>query len=166
MAPTLDLDFVKQAFPDPRLKIEKNTAYDVLGWADVAMVASGTAMLETALEGTPFCLFYRLSSSNAWLYRNVARYRGYIGMPNVLLKKEAVREFFQETATVTNLYNECVKLITDEPYRAQQARELKACRELLGTTGASRRVAFSISDILRAIPLEGSDGLAPAPAIS
>ena len=86
------------------------------------MVASGTATLETALIGTPFCLFYRISPSSAWIYHHIARYRGFIGMPNLLHGREVVREFFHEKALPEALAAECVRLIEDEPYRTPSRR--------------------------------------------
>ncbi len=57
VAATLSLDWVRELYNHPRISIESGNAYDVLCWADAAGVASGTATLETALIGTPFCLY-------------------------------------------------------------------------------------------------------------
>lgn len=144
VARTLDKSFVEAHFQSKRITFEKGNSHDVLNWADVAVVASGTATLETALIGTPFSLFYKVSKLSAWFYRNLMNYRGFIGMPNLLHQKEWVREFFQDNATPENLFSETVKLINDETYRSAQSQALRTCREKLGDVGANNRAAETI----------------------
>ena len=72
----------------------------------MAAVASGTATLETALVGTPFCLFYEVSFTSAFFYNYLSGYHGFMGMPNLLHGREVVREFFHEKATAQNLFRE------------------------------------------------------------
>ena len=114
----------------------------------MALVASGTATLETALIGTPFALFYKVSSTSSWIYKYLMSYKGFIGMPNLLHKKEIAREFFQESATSENLFSEIDKLISIESYRKEKAAQLQKCRNFLGDEGASLRAAEKIKAFL------------------
>jgi lipid-A-disaccharide synthase len=120
----------------------------VLEWADIAVVASGTATLETALIGTPLCLFYRMSRSSWWVYKFLMSYRGFIGMPNLLHKRQVAKEFFQNDAKPEKIFEECVKLIEDEKYRKDLVRDLLLCRDFLGQTGASERTAREIDRVI------------------
>ena len=148
VASTLSLEAVQKALPADGIGLVQGQSREVLEWSDVALVASGTATLETALIGTPFCLFYRTSPSSAWIYHHIARYRGFIGMPNLLHGREVVREFFQEKALPETLAAECIRLVEEEPYRTQQAERLLECRDRLGQPGASARVAKQLFSLL------------------
>ncbi len=148
IAPTVDAENLSSEFGE-RVRCETGNALDVLQWADVALVASGTATLETALVGTPFCLFYRVSATSAWLFQNIVRYQGFIGMPNVLAGREIVREFFQQRATPDRIFEELKRLIEDEAYRKEVGETLLSIRSSLGDTGASRRAATEILAFLK-----------------
>jgi lipid-A-disaccharide synthase len=150
VASTLSLDAVSAAFADQRITILPGDSRSVLRWADLALVASGTATLETALIGTPFLLYYRISRSSAWIYHHLARYRGFIGMPNLLHGREVAREYFQEKASADNLIAEASRLIEDASYRQAMASALVECRRLLGQPGASRRAAAQVMEVLEA----------------
>lgn len=148
VASTLSKDLVQSHFSNSNVEIEEGSAREVLAWADVAVVASGTATLETALIGTPLCLLYRLSKSSEFFCRYILRYRGFLGMPNLLLGKEVVREFFQEKATPENLYKECIRLLEDSDYRSNHHQALLQIRAQLGDVGASARAAREINKVL------------------
>ncbi len=71
-------------------------------------------------------------------------YRDFIGMPNLLHKREIVKEFFQDKAKAENLFQETDKLIQDEVYRNAQTASLIECRKKLGDVGANQRAAENI----------------------
>jgi lipid-A-disaccharide synthase len=148
VAQTLSKDFVQQSFGRPDITFIDSNSHDVLNWADVAVVASGTATLETALIGTPFSLFYRVSKISSWVFRKLTKYRGFIGMPNLLQGREVVREFFQAQASAQALFVETDKLIQNEIYRNEQVSALLNCRLKLGDTGANVRAAENIHQFL------------------
>ncbi|MCH8213115.1 MAG: lipid-A-disaccharide synthase, partial [Proteobacteria bacterium] len=76
VASTVDLACMKALFPDKRILFQEAAATEAMEWADLAVIASGTATLEAALVGTPSLLFYRVGKATAFIYHNVARYRG------------------------------------------------------------------------------------------
>lgn len=151
VAETLDENEVREALgPAISLVTGPRAARDVLAWADVAAVASGTATLETALVGTPFVLFYRVTPTSAWIFRHFVRYRGHIGMPNVLLGREVAPELFQQAATPERLAAAVARLLDDESARREQWLRFGDLRDTLGGPGASRRAA--IETIRAALP--------------
>lgn len=85
--------------------------------ADVAAVASGTAVLEAALVGTPAVAFYVLSDAQAKIFRRVY-HRPYITLPNLVLDEPVVRELLQEDATPSALAESILALL-DDPARQQ-----------------------------------------------
>jgi lipid-A-disaccharide synthase len=124
-------------------------SWDTLDWADIAVVASGTATLETALIGTPFCLFYKVNTSSAWLFKNWIKYRGFLGMPNILLGRQVVKECFQENATSEKLFSEIKHLVNSGPARLNMVSSLLSCHQLLGGKGASIRAAKIVSEVIK-----------------
>jgi lipid-A-disaccharide synthase len=84
VASTLSPDWVTKSLGISPSELVTNS-WDSFHWADLAVVASGTATLEAALIGTPFALFYRVSPSSAWIFKHFVKYSGFIGMPNILL---------------------------------------------------------------------------------
>jgi lipid-A-disaccharide synthase len=149
VASTLTVEEVDSHFAGAPVEVLGGDSRQTIEWADIAAVASGTATLETAIIGTPFCLFYRMSRSTSWVIRHLIRYRRFFGMPNLLHGKEVVREFLHDKATVHAILRECRWMIEDERYRVALADQLAACRTLLGDPGASRRAALSIFSVVR-----------------
>ena len=137
-----------ELFQDPAVELIDGNAHSVVRWSDLAVVASGTATLETALIGTPLALFYVISRSNAFVFKHIARYRGFLGMPNLLLGEEVIKEFFQEKAKANLIFPEIERLIENEAYRLEMTNSLRQCRSLLGAEGASRRAAFQVFQTL------------------
>ncbi len=140
VAPTLKMADLQKTFPE-NVELVAGDSFGVRRWADLALITSGTATLETALLGVPFCLFYKVSRSSSFVFKYVAKYTGWIGMPNVLLKKEIAPEFFQEKATAQNLVSYCKKAIENEAYRNLQREELLRCRKILGSGNAIEKAS-------------------------
>lgn len=141
VAATLSMEWVGELYKHPRISVEQGNAYEVLCWADAAGVASGTATLETALIGTPFCLYYLVTPLHAFLFKTVVRWTGPIGMPNLLLDRPVAEEFYQKRAKADLIANEVSRIFEDEGYRRDMVGALIKCRERLGTSGASDRAA-------------------------
>jgi lipid-A-disaccharide synthase len=75
-------------------------AREVLAAADVVLVASGTATLETLLSKRPMVVAYRLGALTAFLLRRLGLVKvRHFSQPNLLAGGEVVPEFFQEAAT-------------------------------------------------------------------
>jgi lipid-A-disaccharide synthase len=71
-----------------------------LAAADVVLVASGTATLETLLSQRPMVVAYRLGAATAFLLRRLGLVKvAHFAQPNLLLGRRAVPEFFQEQVT-------------------------------------------------------------------
>jgi lipid-A-disaccharide synthase len=114
--------------------------YDAVGISDAAMVASGTATLETALLETPMVIAYRISPLTAAVGRRVIRVK-HIGLVNLIAGKTLAPELVQENATAPRLAAEVKALLTDRERREMIRGELAAIRRKLGQPGAARRAA-------------------------
>jgi len=104
-------------------------AWDIMEACDAALVASGTATLETALFQRPMVISYVLTP----LMRRVMEWKAgqdgpslpWVGLPNVLLREFAVPELLQEQATPANLSAACVRALTDTTYIAQTEEKFR-----------------------------------------
>ena len=115
----------------------------VLASADVALTASGTATVQTALHDTPMVVVYRLSPLTYRLGRPLVRLDTF-GMVNLIAGEKIVPELIQDAFTPEAVAAEAVSMLTD-PARAARIRAgLARVRERLGGPGASRRAAEAI----------------------
>lgn len=148
-------DSLLNKFPEVR-KIE-GRLYDLVSAADFALVASGTATLETALLGTPFFLLYKASWSTYFLGKRLIRVP-YLGIVNLLAGKGIVLEFIQGQALPARIACEAQMHLQKEELLTKMKQEFLKVREKLGEGGASRRAAESI---LKMLPgkLRGHDRL-------
>ncbi len=101
--------------------ILNGNAHDAIAAADVVLVASGTATLETALLQRPMVITYRMPRLSWWMM-NPRRYQPYVGLPNILAGEFVVPEFLQDAATAENLAQAVLDLLHDAPRRERIRR--------------------------------------------
>jgi lipid-A-disaccharide synthase len=121
--------------------------YDAVGISDAAMVASGTATLETALLETPMVIAYRASPLTAAIGKRVVRI-DHFGLANIIAGKAVVPELFQDDATAEKLAAEVKAILCDRTRYDAIRRDLAGVREKLGEPGASRRAAQIALEIM------------------
>ncbi|MBL7151327.1 MAG: lipid-A-disaccharide synthase [Candidatus Omnitrophica bacterium] len=130
------------------LKIVEGKTYDCLNAADFALVASGTATLETLIMQKPFVIIYRLSLLNYLLYLPQVKIP-YIGMVNILAGKKIVPEFIQFGATPQKIAKETLRILKDPARLEQMQKELARAKASLGEPGASLRAAHCVVSLLQ-----------------
>lgn len=112
-------------------------AHAALTAANVALVASGTATLETALLKRPMVVTYKLSRLSAFLMRRKG-YLPYVGLPNILAGRFVVPELLQEDATPGNLAQALLNLLHDSQVRNGLEAEFRVMHESLRQNTAQR----------------------------
>jgi len=125
--------------------------YDILKFADAALINSGTASLEAALIGTPQVVCWSTSFITAVLAKYLLRVMDhvkYISLGNLILDKLAFRELIQYDFTSGEAAAEIRRLIEDLPYRERMLTDYREIRLHLGGTGASRSVAKAMIQCL------------------
>ena len=135
----------------PRVDLVVGRTYDVLKFADAAVVNSGTASLEAVLTGTPQVVCWSTSPLTAWIARHVFRVMDhikYISLGNLCLDRLAFRELVQEDFTADAVTAEVQRLVEDAPYREQMLADYADIRQSLGGSGASRAVAGAMIEEL------------------
>lgn len=142
LAPTLtvaDLEREGRVALDGIRIIESDT-YSIVAASEAALVASGTATLETALLGCPMVIAYKVSPLTWMAARLLVRGVNFAGMPNILAGREIVPELIQGRVTSANLVR-AAEHILSEPKRSETVAALSELRARLGTPGAAARVA-------------------------
>jgi lipid-A-disaccharide synthase len=84
------------------IKLVKGRTYDLLKSASVAIVASGTATLETALLGVPQVVVYKTNALTFQIAKRMVRTK-YVALPNLILNKLSVVELLQHDFTFEKL---------------------------------------------------------------
>jgi lipid-A-disaccharide synthase len=112
-------------------------SHEALAAADLALVASGTATLETALFKTPMVIAYRQSPISWRLMRSML-YLPYVGMPNILAGERLVPELLQDEATPTALAAALLELARDKAARERQIARFHEFHHLLRQNTADK----------------------------
>lgn len=144
VAPTLDPGFVRTHLGDAPVTLVQDRPYAARAHADAALVASGTATLETALLGTPFAIVYKLNALTYEMAKRVVKVP-HFGLANVVARREVAPELLQGEVNPERLGVELTRLLESETARRIRT-ELGDVRGHLGEPGAAGRVA---EDLLR-----------------
>ena len=110
--------------------------------AEAAVVNSGTASLETVLLGTPQVVGFIMGSRITYaIARKIVKVK-FISLGNLIIDRQAFKEFIQEDCNAGNLVAEVRALIEDG------ASEYDCIRKALGGKGASAAVAKAMIEEL------------------
>lgn len=137
------------------LRIGVGDVHEVMQRAAAGVVASGTATLEAAYFGLPYCLVYRV----AWLTYVVGRLVvevDHLGIVNVIAGREVVKELLQGDATPEGIAAELGRLLDDPAAREALRVEMAAVVATLGEGGAHARAAGAVMEALEAAGDGGS----------
>ncbi len=115
------------------------TSEEALARAERALTKSGTSTLEIALAGIPMVVAHRVHPLTYWLGRLFVRGVKHLALPNILLGREAVREYVQ--VFTPDELTQSLKGAEPPP-----AEELRA---VLGQGGVADRAATLAWEMLR-----------------
>lgn len=140
----------KQTFQVPAgldLRIVTGMTYDAVAAASAAIVASGTATVETALLGTPMVVVYRVARLTEFVLRRFV-VTPYFAMPNLIAGSRIVPELFQQDCTPPRIAAEILRLLDSPQARGEMQDGLALVRGRLGPGGAIERAAEIIVGML------------------
>lgn len=149
-APSISPEYYQQYIGQTELKIIFGQTYRLLQHADVALVTSGTATLETALFRVPqaVCYYTPLAKLFSFLRRHVLTVK-YISLVNLIADREVVKEFVADDMTVKNVQDELRNIIEKKEYRQRMLTGYECMAERLGTVGAPKHAAREMVRLLR-----------------
>lgn len=107
--------------------------------ADVVLLASGTATLESLLLGRPMVVAYKTSALTAWLMVRAGLLKvALVSLPNLLAAEPTVPERLQDAATPEQLAADVLALLGDPALARRQLRPFDAVRRELRRNAAER----------------------------
>jgi lipid-A-disaccharide synthase len=133
----------------PKVLLLEGRAQQVLAACDGAIVASGTATLETLLSRRPMVVAYRLGALTAFLLRRLRLVKvPYFSQPNLLVGRPLVPELLQEQVSGAALGEALLGVLSDRAYLRELDAEFLKVHETL-RVGAAARAAEAILMLLR-----------------
>jgi lipid-A-disaccharide synthase len=139
-APNFSEDYYKQFFDEQTLPIVFDATYDLLRNSAAAIVASGTATLETAILRVPEVVVYKANGLSVWIARKLVKIK-YISLVNLIMDRPIVQELIQEDYNEEKVSKELNRLLNDKPYRENMLQNYDALISVIGEVGASERTA-------------------------
>ncbi len=127
--------------------IKKGESVKVLAASDMAVVASGTATLQTAFLEVPMVVVYKMSPLEFQIGKRIINVK-HISLANILAGKEVVVELLQERANPGETIKELKKIIFDIEYRENMINQFKKIKEPFIGKKASQRVADIILEMV------------------
>ncbi len=88
--------------PDLNIHLLDGQAREAMIASDAALLASGTAALECMLAKCPMVVGYRMKPFTFWLAKRLVK-TDYVSLPNLLARRELVKELLQDECTPDNL---------------------------------------------------------------
>ena len=132
----------------PEISVLAGGAQQALAAADGAIVASGTATLETLLTGRPMVVAYRFSGLTAFVVRALGLVKvRYFSQPNLLAGKALVPEFLQEQVNGPALADALLKQL-EEPAKVRELQDEFASIHRRLRLGGAGRAADAILSLL------------------
>ena len=141
-------EITAETAPLSNLTLIEHDTYNAIASADLAVVASGTATLETAIIGTPLIIVYRASALNWRIFWPLINTE-FVGMPNLIAGREIAPELLQDDLNADRLSKETVAYLNTPARLAQARSELAKVRDKLGEANASERAAKQILAMLK-----------------
>jgi lipid-A-disaccharide synthase len=128
----------------PRIRLTDGGAREALAACNLALVASGTATLETLLSKRPMVVAYRLAAATVFVARRLALVKSpYMALPNLLAGRALVPEFFQDEVTPSALGGALLRELDDPGRAAELAAQFRRMHVEL-RCGAAERAANAI----------------------
>lgn len=149
-APGLPAEFYDELLkPYTNVGSVVNKTYELLNSAKAALVTSGTATLETALFAVPEIICYKGGNISYHIAKRLIKIK-FIGLVNLIMDKEVVKELIQNDLTVKNISTELKKLLEDPQRQQNLKKDYTELKEILSKGGhASANAAKSIYEFIR-----------------
>jgi len=142
-APSFKAEYYDQFINQKNIPVIFNATYDLLNHAEAAVVASGTAILETALFNVPQMLVYRGHPISIGIAKAVVKIR-FIGLVNLIMDSAVIKELIQEDCSPKNIAAELENILNNQSYRQKMLDNYDELDKRMGQPGASARTASLI----------------------
>lgn len=131
------------------VKMVNGSAYPLLANAKAAVVASGTATLETAMIGTPQVVCYAGSELSYLIAKQFVTGIHFISLPNLIMDKQVVTELIQHDFNTFHLKKELEKITEDAACIDSMKEDYRKLYALLGDGSASAKAAEVVVEAMK-----------------
>jgi len=138
-APTFSETYYQQFIGAKKVKLLFGSTYNLLHNAHAAIVASGTATLETALFKVPQVVVYKGGAISIAIARMLVKIK-FISLVNLIVNKKIVTELIQEDCNPEKINRELKNIIEGEG-RLAMLNGYNELLNLMGSPGASEKTA-------------------------
>ncbi|MBN2705793.1 MAG: lipid-A-disaccharide synthase [Deltaproteobacteria bacterium] len=148
MAPSVSSEEITAMLPRGiRIKLVRGPLCQALAGVSLALVASGTATLETALAEVPMIVVYKVNRLSYEIGRRLITVP-FICLVNLIADEEVVPELIQDQARPEIIAARMRKLFDDQGQYQTTRRRLRDIKRNLGHPGAAERAAQAIIENL------------------
>ena len=134
------------------IQLVDNDPRNVIAAADVVMVASGTAALETMLINRPMVVSYRIARSTYQLIKSLKLVKAdHISLPNILAGEALVPELLQHEANGPKLAQEVLGWLDDSGRRSDLHKRFSQLNSDL-RCNAGEKAAQAVCELLSRSP--------------
>lgn len=148
-APNIDLEFYKQ-YNASNIPVIYNHTYNILRFSKAAIVASGTATLETAILKIPQVVVYKLAMG--WLMSKLKPYvikTKFFSLVNLVGEREIVKELFHKEVNQETISEELNKILHSSNTQQNMLTGYDEIGKKLKTNGASKVAASKLINWLK-----------------
>ncbi|MXV52669.1 lipid-A-disaccharide synthase [Pedobacter sp. HMF7647] len=142
-APNFNKEYYREFLAEAPVPIVFNSTYDLLKYSSAAVVASGTATLETALLHIPEVVVYKGNPLSIAIARMLIKIN-FISLVNLIMNKEVVKELIQNDVNEEKITNELTIILKNSSYRSEMLKNFQILSEKVGKIGASDKTASFI----------------------
>ncbi|MDB5029601.1 lipid-A-disaccharide synthase [Mucilaginibacter sp.] len=142
-APPFNSEYYQQYLNGKSIPVLFDATYDILSNAHAAVVASGTATLETALFNVPQVVVYKGNPISITIARMVVKIK-HISLVNLIMNSGIVKELIQQDCTPAIIGAELDLILNNKIYRQTMLSNYDQLDEKMGTPGASAKTAALI----------------------
>jgi len=142
-SPNIDENIFNQTTSLRNFKVIKGKTYDLLKYAKIGIVKSGTSTLEAGLFELPMVVVYKTSYLTYLIGKNLIKVDN-IGMVNIIAGEKVASELIQNDVNKESVYKECKKILSDKNLYVSIKNKLAGIKKKLGSEGASKKAAKAI----------------------
>ncbi len=128
-------------------RVDSSLNYETIYDSDFVITKFGTATLECALLGTPFCAVYKSGGLNYYIAKMMIKTE-FVSLVNIILEKEIVKEFIQKDFTKNNMIKEFLNVFNDDKYRNIMTAEFILLRNYFDNIIVEKSAPQLISELI------------------
>lgn len=147
-APGINADLFYELSASKNFKVIKDETYELMKFAELGIVKSGTSTLEAALMGLPFIIVYKTSFLTYLIGRNLISLKN-IGLVNIVAGETVVPELIQNEVNPGKIVEMGSDYLLNQEKIKSVKQKLEVIKGKLGSKKASMNAASIIYSFIK-----------------